>query len=582
MGGLLDDLNQEQRRAVEVGDGPVCIVAGPGTGKTKTLTTRIAHLISSGQAQPDQILALTFTKKAAEEMQLRVGALLASEVRHSAPRISTFHALCHELLGSRARFATESERLQIVKQLPKSSIYKGVSSRELGLLISRAKNMAEDEPELHSLVHAYNAGLQELGLMDFDDLLVNTRDLLQHDAKVCSKVRSQFTQILVDEFQDTNRLQYELLQLLRGTDNVFVIGDPLQSIYGFRGASGDIFEQFRADFPQAADITLTTNYRSAAKLVMLSNSLFMDSPDLRPYTVNEGRVRAVQVLNEYSEAAWVLAEIQRAIGGGDMLQAISDDDARMHRTLQDFAILYRNRATAIAMQKAVQASGLPYQIVGDGSPYEQPKVQAIIALLRSAYSGEPAQLKGFSAGQAKTIQNLLGQTKGVLPHALAEKIVELLGFETTVGLQHFIGTLVRFEDLESAVHYFDRIAETQFYDPDVDAITLLTIHASKGLEFPHVFLIGVEEDILPYRGKGQRAFSGEDEEKRLFYVAITRAKEYLDMLYTKKRGGQASTASRFAAMLPEELLPHEVDPNLMSDQRRAVKRAVKRSQQSLF
>ncbi|HSX00487.1 MAG TPA: ATP-dependent helicase [Patescibacteria group bacterium] len=574
----LDELNQEQLQAVEASDGPVLIVAGPGTGKTKTLTARIANLIATKRAKPEQILALTFTKKAAEEMRIRVAAMLAGG---PSPKIVTFHALCHEILNSDERFATESERLQIIKQLHKSIVYKGISSRELGLLISRAKNMAEDDAALQQIVQTYNLGLQELGLMDFDDLLVRTRGLLQQDAVARTALQSRFTHILVDEFQDTNRLQYELLQLLRGTDNLFVIGDPLQSIYGFRGASGDIFGQFREDFPKVLDITLTTNYRSATKVVALSNRLFVDAPDLQPHATNEGQVRVVQVLNEYSEAAWVLAEIQQAIGGGDMLQAVSDDDASTHHSLQDFAILYRSRSAAIVMQKAIQDSGLPYQIVGEGSPYEQPKVQAIIALLRSAHSGESARIEGFTKGQAKAVYDLLGQTDGVLPHVLAEKAIRLLDFEITSGLQHFIGTLVRFTDLESAVGYFDRIAEAHFYDPSADAITLLTIHASKGLEFSRVFLIGVEEGILPYRSKGGLTVS-EDEEKRLFYVAITRAKEHLDILHTKRRSGQSTTPSRFIAAVPEAVAPREVDSNLVDDQRRAIKRAAKRSQRSLF
>lgn len=576
--GIVGELNQEQQRAAEAGDGPVLIVAGPGTGKTKTLTARVAFLLRQGRARPEQVLALTFTKKAAEEMRLRLVQFLGKggdEVR-ALPRVTTFHALCHELLGGTLRFATEPQRLQIIKQLPKLQQYKGLSSRELGLLISRAKNMAEDDPGLHKLVHAYNAALQELDLIDFDDLLVRVRDLLHNDAGVRARLQARFTHILVDEFQDTNRLQYELLQLLRATDNVFVIGDPRQSIYGFRGASGGIFEQFRTDFPQAASVTLHINYRSAPQIVAVGNALFADAPHLQPHITTTGKARAVEVLNEYSEAAWVLAEIQRAIGGGDMLQAVSDDDASLHRTLKDFAILYRSRSAAITMQKCIADSGLPYQIVGDGSPYEQPHVQAVIALLRSAHSGEPAQLQGFTASQTKAVQDLLGQPAGLLPHAFAEKIVALLGFESNPSLQHFIGTLVRFGTLAQAIHYFDDIAEAHFYDPNADAITLLTIHASKGLEFPHVFLVGAEEGILPH------AKADESEEKRLFYVAVTRAKTRLDILHAKKRGGDIAGLSRFITALDPSILPRETDSNLATDQRRAVRRAAKRRQQTLF
>jgi DNA helicase-2/ATP-dependent DNA helicase PcrA len=576
---MLEQLNEDQRRAATALDGPVLIVAGPGTGKTKTLTARIAHLIAEGAAKPEQILALTFTKKSAEEMQQRVGALLAqaNAGKTKTPHVSTFHALCHELAGGEPVFISDAQRRMMIKRLPKSGRFTGLPPRELGLRISRAKNMAEDDPELTKMVQAYDLALAELGLIDFDDLLVRARRLLEEDSAARETIQKRYTHILVDEFQDTNRLQYELLHLLRGNDNLFVIGDPLQSIYGFRGASGSIFEQFRADFPEAEAVTLRTNYRSAPEIVALSNALFAAAPDLTPYSSRRGSVQATQVLNEYSEAAWVLGEIQKAIGGGDMLRAISDDDAALHRTLKDFAIIYRSRSAATAVQKAVADSGLPYQIVGDGSPYEQPHVQAIIALLRGADNGEPAELEGFTAGQAQAVQRLLGDTKDMLPHRLAEKIADTLGFErTSPSLQQFLGSLIRFRTLHDAVQHLQQIAETGFYDPAADVITLLTIHASKGLEFPHVFLIGAEQGLLPH-GK-----ANEDEERRLFYVAVTRAKDALDITYASKRGGQAAAPSTFITALPAQVLPRRQDPNFATDQRRVQKRAAKRSQQTLF
>lgn len=580
---MLEQLNKDQHRAVTAADGPLLIVAGPGTGKTKTLTTRIAYMIAEGRAKPQEILALTFTKKAAEEMRGRVNMLLhekeMKEKQGAAmvlPYISTFHALCNELLGGELNFASEAQRLALIKQLPKPSQFKGMSTRELGLLISRAKNMAEDDPALQKIVQLYDNGLQELGLVDYDDLLVRTRHLLQKDEVLRMTVQHRFSHILVDEFQDTNQLQYELLQLLRGHENLFVIGDPLQSIYGFRGASGSIFEQFRVDFPHAEAVTLGVNYRSVPQIVEVSNTLFTGAPKLKPYTSRQGHARTVNVLNEYSEAAYVLAEIQKQIGGGDMLRAVSDDDASLHRTLKDFAVVYRSRAAANAMQKAVAESGLPYQIVGDGSPYERPEVQAIIALLRGAAQNETPQLEGFTAGQAKAVQELLDASETSRPSKLAEEIMTLLGFEATASLQQFLGSLVRFKTLKEAVAHFDAIAETNFYDSSADAITLLTIHASKGLEFACVFLIAAEEGVLPHE-KAQ-----EDEEKRLFYVAITRAKDELTITHAARRGGQQAELSRFVKEVPASVLARQIDPNFATDQRRAQKRAAKRSQQTLF
>jgi superfamily I DNA/RNA helicase len=282
------------------------------------------------------------------------------------------------------------------------------------------------------------------------------------------------------------------------------------------------------------------------------------------------------VLNEYSEAAWVLSEIQNAIGGGDMLRVVSDGERNSERTLKDFAVLYRSRAAAVTIQKIIQESGLPYQVVGDGSPYDQPQVQAIIALMRACLAGDQPPHEGFTKAEWKAVLNLIQQNDQVSPHALAVHITSVLDFKLDTALQQFLGTLVRFTNLAQAVAYFDDIAHQNFYDAAADAITLLTIHASKGLEFPYVFLVGAEDGILPH------ANADPHEEKRLLYVAVTRAEQHLDILHTQRRGGQPAQPSPFITDILPAVLPKITDPHLESDKRRAVKRAVKRSQQSLF
>lgn len=559
---------------MEADDGPVVIVAGPGTGKTKTLTARIAYLIASGRAKPGEILALTFTKKAAQEMRQRVAALLQGR---RAPTIATFHSLCHELLGADTPFVGDAQRLQIVKGLNRPKQLKGVSVRELGLMISCAKNQpAIDDADMAKLVRAYNKALAEQDVRDFDDLLLQTYELLKNNQQQRQAVQSRYKYILVDEFQDTNRLQYELLRLLCGHDNLFVIGDPNQSIYGFRGASGTIFEQFKADFGGHTAVTLATNYRSVPEVVRLSNALFPGAAELQAHSQMTGQVQAVQVLNEYSEAEWVLGQIQRAIGGGDLQRAVSDDYAMDHRRLGDFAVLYRSRSAAVIFQKLLAESGLPYQVVGDGSPYDTPQIQAIIALLRAAINQENPKLEGFSSAQRRLINQELAEATQAVPGALVEKLIAILGFEPSRHLQQLAGTLVRFSDVSSAVAYFDHIAEQGFYDPAAEAITLLTIHAAKGLEFPWVFVIGANEGILP-SGRGDA-----EEERRLFYVAATRAKEQLQILHARNRGGQKAQASRFITQLPADALPRHTDPHIESQARRIAKRAAKKSQQSLF
>lgn len=547
------ELNPHQRRAVQA-VGPVAIIAGPGTGKTKTLVARIEHLVASG-VEPTSILALTFTKKSAQEMMARLSV--------NGVVVSTFHALCHSLLGGVSQFISEPERLAVIKQLTKPASFKSLTTRDIGLLISRAKNGAEDSGEITALVAEYDAALALRNMIDFDDLLLRTIALLQaQPAK-----RPRFAHILVDEFQDTNAVQYTLLQLLRSNDNVFVIGDPNQSIYGFRGASGTIFDTFAADFPNCTQITLNTNYRSAPQIVALSNAIFGGTQHAA--RSGAGQVSAVEVLNEYSEARFVLDQIQAGIGGADLLKASAGE----HRhSLRDFAILYRNRSAARAMQKSVDDSGLPYQVVGEGSPYEQPAVQKIIAVLR-AKAGDVQPTGSLSAPQ---IEHIVGVIDSDSPADIARRAAEVMGIEITPTIEHFIGTLVRFASAQQAVEYIDAIAGQQFYDPQAEAITLLTIHASKGLEFPQVFLIGAQEGILPHTG------SDVGEEKRLFYVAATRAQDQLTIPHARNRGGKSARASRFITEIPASILPRIIDPALAQDQKRLQKRATKRAQTSLF
>ncbi|HEY5805938.1 MAG TPA: ATP-dependent helicase [Candidatus Saccharimonadales bacterium] len=570
---IFEGLNNEQRKAAEAGDGPVLIVAGPGTGKTKTLTARIAGLIHTGRARPEQILALTFTKKAAEEMQKRVGVLAPG----GEPRIATFHALCNELLGSGASFVGEAERAQIIKSLPRPKALKDVGARELGLIISRAKNSPQiEDPDIAKLVRAYNKALASQNLRDFDDLLLGAYELLKENEEAREIAQKRYRYVLVDEFQDTNHLQYAILKMLMGHDNIFVIGDPNQSIYGFRGAGSGIFDEFKTDFPDHTEITLTINYRSVPQIVQLSNALFRDAPGLTPHSEDSGLARAVQVLNEYGEAEWVLKEIQRGIGGADLLGAVSDDVRTQHRRLSDFAVLYRSRPAAVVLQKMLADSGLPYQVVGDGSPYDQPHIQAIIALLRAGIRHEPIKLEGYGSAEHRLLEEELAKAKAAVPSVLVEKIIQILDIAPSSDLQQFAGTVTRFKEVASVFHYFDEIAERGFYDAAADAITLLTIHASKGLEFPYVFLIGAEEGVLP-------SVRGDDvEEKRLFYVAATRARERLEITHARNRGGQKAQESRFLQDLPPDVLQRHVDPDIENQIRRIAKRVAKNSQTSLF
>lgn len=570
------ELNDPQRQAVEIVSGPLLIVAGPGTGKTKTLTARIAHLITSGAAKPGEILALTFTNKAAAEMRERVATLVTGE----APTVTTFHALCYQLLGRELQFISEPERAMLIKQLRKSAELKTLTTSELGLEISRLKNGVAGDEAAKRLLAAYNQALEERGLCDFDDLLLKTRELL-----IKSKPALPYKYILVDEFQDTNALQYELLQLLRNNDNMCVIGDPLQSIYGFRGADSTMFDRFLADFPTAHKVCLSINYRSVSEVVRLTNAIFADSPKLTAHADTHGSVKAVEVLNEYSEASWVIETIEKSIGGSSFLKSheMAYDHQETAQNFKDFAVLYRTHHVGKVLKKLLGESGIPFQVVGEGSLYERPVIWAVIQIMRHM-AGEPVglaslpALKNFSLTQIEALVATVDANEKVSD--LAGHIMEKFGLDTTERTQ-FIGSLIRFDELgmKAYLAHLDELLATNFYDPSADAVTLTTIHGAKGLEFNHVFLIAAEEGTLPHMRNNKTDL---DEERRLFYVAVSRARTNLDILHARKRGGAKAEPSRFMSDIDISILPHTEDEEMLAQQKRITKRAAKRNQGTLF
>ncbi len=547
----LGKLNEQQRWAVGSSNGAVLIVAGPGTGKTKTLTARIAYLLESG-AKPSEIVALTFTNKAAREMRERLSGLLGSGVRPS--KICTFHALGADLLkrdGNEKQLVKPAEQQEIIRSLARPQAFKSLSVRELTLMISRAKTSLKTplDNATQQLLKRYEAALGERNVHDFDDLLIKAYELLQAN----ETKRPPYKYVLVDEFQDTSDLQYELLKLLGSAENIFAIGDPNQSIYAFRGAGAEMFTRFRTDFPHATEIALTENYRSRPEIVQLANAIFPESPQLVAQAKESGSVQALETLHEYSEAAYVLSEIEQGIGGSTMLSASGDGAHEPH----DYAVLYRTHQAGKAVQKAFAEAGVPYQIAGEGSPYEQPEVQAVIAGLRTAEN-----------------------TDNLSVHDLANQVAEALSLPAE-KLTQFFGSLVQFgDDVAACLKHIDDIAEQEFYDPTVNAVTLMTIHASKGLEFVHAFLVATEEGILPKITKKDPG--NIDEEKRLFYVAATRAKESLTILHTKTRAGEPAKPSRFVTELSEIAVPCTADPRLPTLEKRLQKRQRKRAQTSLF
>ncbi len=590
---VLEGLNEAQTLAVTAPDGPLSIVAGPGTGKTKTLTAHVVHLAKNG-TPPEQILALTFTNKAAREMQMRIVAALddRNEATTSTPRITTFHGLCYELLsdGTPLQIISEADRLELLRGL-RTQHATELPLREIAAKISLAKNATDvtDDPTIRALLQKYNTALREQRRFDFDDLLQGLYARLSSERPFREKVQGLWRYILVDEFQDTNELQYALLKLLASHDNFFVIGDPLQSIYGFRGAAGDIFKRFADDFPGAQRITLTTNDRSVPEIVAASNELFKDAPKLAAYNQTSGVVAAVEVLNEYREADWIVQTIEADLGGTDFQRSHKVSGTERARKFSDYAVLYRTHHVARALKRAFEASGIPFQSVGDDSPYASKTLRICIAMLRRRTFDVEALAPAENRLLAKFPQKVLRELEGpsdvpptkFLEHA-AKEMALIKGDDAARAFHQTLGALVRFDHLgaKGFLTKFDELAEADFFDPNADAVTLMTIHASKGLEFAHIFVIAAEDGVLPHAPKN--GVQDLDEEKRLLYVAMTRAREHLTILHARTRGGEPAKFSSFFDEIPASILPRTLDPNLKTQTIAAQKRKVKNAQVGLF
>ena len=623
-------MNPEQQRAVQTTEGPLLILAGAGSGKTKTLTHRIAYLVASGKATPWQILAVTFTNKAAREMRERVAQLMGAnpENRNLIPYLGTFHGICVRLLrqdgeqlGIPGNFVIwdEADRAAAVKQVIKRLRLdeKSFPPRVVAGMISSAKNELIDSRQYSSMAAGpaqaaaaqayplYQELLKSAGALDFDDLIGRTVELLERVAPIRAKWQKQFRYVLIDEYQDTNGAQYKLVRLLTGAhQNIAVVGDDWQSIYSWRGADFRNILNFEKDYPDSTVIKLEQNYRStknildAAQAVITKNQqrsekkLWTDAGD-------GARVQVVQVTGERAEAEAIVRRVR----------ALTDTGAR---NFSDCAVLYRTNAQSRAIEEAFLYHSVPYRIVGGVRFYDRKEVKDLLAYLRLIYQPEDvvsferivnvparglgarslaefyawrqAEGLGLLAGLQQAAQSpsltpkaktafsdladlltsfgRLGADLGVAecldalikrinypeyltdgtPHGEARKenVAELLGVARqyeTVGLESFLEEISLLSDIDSA-------------DFRGDAVTLMTIHAAKGLEFPVVFIAGLEETILPH-SRALYDQSEMEEERRLMYVGMTRAREELVLLHASERllygGRQHNPPSRFLA-----------------------------------
>ncbi len=625
---LLVDLNPEQRRAVETTEGPLLIQAGAGSGKTKTLTHRIAYLIATNRATAYNILAVTFTNKAAKEMRARVAGLLGEQAdnRSFMPYMGTFHSICVRILrqdgehiGIPRSFVIfdESDRQAAIKQASKQLYIdeKSFPARMLSSLISSAKNELMSPAEYANSANspaqqaaaqvypAYQKTLKEAGALDFDDLISRTVKLLKQHNAIRQKWRQQFRYVMIDEYQDTNEAQYRLVKLLvNDAHNIAVVGDDWQSIYSWRGADFRNILKFEKDYTDCAVIKLEQNYRSTKHILDAAHAVITKNQqrsDKQLWT-SAGEGLPVQLLQVATERAEGDAIIRRIRGGVDTGR----------RKFSDYAVLYRTNAQSRSIEEAFVHYGIPYRVVGGVRFYDRKEIKDLIAYLRLLFQPEDQvsferivnvptrgvgakSLQNFAAW--RSVENLslhaallqVMNCDSLTPRAkkalfemgeMLQSLREIMADTTVSGL---IDSLLRRVDylnylndgspqgearqenvkelLSVAQEYQDvgidgfleevaLVSDLDGTDFNGDAVTLMTLHAAKGLEFPVVFMIGLEETIFPH-SRALYDQSEMEEERRLCYVGMTRARQELYLSYASGRmlygGVQHNPPSRF-------------------------------------
>ncbi|EDY22079.1 UvrD/REP helicase [Chthoniobacter flavus Ellin428] len=644
-GFSLFDLNPEQEQAVRTTEGPLLILAGAGTGKTRVITMRVAFLISQG-VDPSHILAVTFTNKAADEMRERLAKMIEPSQAKKVT-MSTFHALCVrilrqdiEKLGWKKNFSIydEGDQMGLIKKIITRTAAKDekLDPNVAKNLISKAKNNGwrevspGDEKTLAGAVFArYQAELKTLNAVDFDDLLLLAVKVLSEHADVRDRWHRRFRYLMVDEFQDTNRLQLELVSMLAkpaegtgGRPNVAVVGDDDQSIYGWRGAEVSNILEFEAHFPDPVVVKLEQNYRSTNAILNTANFLIKNNPRRRPKklwsSAGDGdKVRIVGMSDDRQEAEFIANEIaQRSV-----------TESAPH---EEFAILFRMNAQSRLLETNLRQLNIPYRIIGGKSFFDRREVKDLLAYAnclvntdddvsllriintpaRGISSNTVEKATDFSAKQKCSVFDVLTNEafRGTLTKRTVESLdrfVEMLDrFETKLNTPlsdhaavlremmketgyldelkrtcktpqealsretNLMDLLKSFEDYqgrssEGLRGFLDEMSLRQEREEDDDdargtGVTLITLHAAKGLEYPHVYLIGLEEGLLPHdRSKLEGTV---DEERRLLYVGITRARRTLALSWCRHRIRYGSpmpcTPSSFIKELPPEWIIH--------------------------
>lgn len=598
-------LNPQQQEAVSCTERSLIIAAGPGTGKTRTVTHRIAALISEKGVLPEHILAITFTNKAAQEMAERLHRLVAKQLANQIV-IKTFHAFCAMILRGQAEQIGLDPHFAICSEADRHTLLKAVLSelndQDLTRCleqISTAKNqlltpetLPPDAP-LDFIEHyrRYENALKEHGMVDFDDLILLTVRLFETQPEVLQAYQQRFRWITVDEYQDVNLAQYHLLQLLKTpVVNLCMIGDPDQAIYGFRGADRSYFLQFQQDFPDAVVLHLSQNYRSIQSIVQASRQVIVKSPEsVSPEVWTEVVGKATLDMYEAptykAEAEYVVHEIEKMVGGTTYFSLDSgrvESHAEGAYSFGDFAVLYRLGAQSQPLFEAFQRSGIPYQIVGQTSLYEYKDMRTILSGLWTIYNPEARFHCQILNRQLGEIPVFLEELRRSLNSLTVAQIIERLAArvfpddrdgQRAERLKRLISRAVPFgTNLGQFLEMTVLRKEADDFDPRADRVALMTLHASKGLEFPVVFIVGCEETLIPYQRDGKHCDL--EEERRLLYVGMTRAQQRLILTHAHKRflfGQHKQNApSRFL---------QDIEQALKDIQQRAGRKAGKRSKE---
>ncbi|MEL6718330.1 MAG: UvrD-helicase domain-containing protein [Bacteroidota bacterium] len=658
----LKELNEVQRQAVVATEGPVLVVAGPGSGKTRVLTYRVAHLIET-KAKPWEILMLTFTNKAAREMKERIANVVGSSA--NSVWAGTFHSIFARILRIEAEkigypsnftiYDTDDSK-SVIKAILKelnldaqvynvNAILSRISSAKTNLITPRLYEQNNElrqqdrmakRPHMHEIYKKYTARCKRAGAMDFDDLLYRFFELLQRNTDgVLDKYRERFKYVMVDEFQDTNHLQYRIVQKLvhypGSAHNICAVGDDAQSIYAFRGATIQNILDFEKDFkPHGIRVyKLEQNYRSTSHIVQAANELITYNKNQIPKTIwsHKGvgqRIKLIKALTDTEE-------------GKRVADLISEQKNRHHLSNKDIAILYRTNAQSRVFEEYLRRYNIPYRVFGGLSFYQRKEVKDLVAYLRLAVNPNDEEAlrrvinyprRGIGASSIDKVSQLAGQEEKtmweVLPNAalstraknsitdfiqliksfqqkaksdnayeVARFILAKSGLHTVLKADTTIEGANRMENVNSLMDGIKEFVESDLEEDvttedktlasyiqnialltdadneseDNDRVTLMSVHAAKGLEFPSVFVVGLEENLFPsFMSRETR--EGLDEERRLFYVAITRAESYLTLTYATSRYHHGKTRYNNVSRFLEEIDRSHLDADVPANSRR--------------